>query len=424
MVKKHHQQQQNFLITTFPPCVFNRTTRQCSLPFPSPPSSILSPRADGSHNPNPDRRRQLHRCLLVYLRPTSATHPLQLLDVSLISAQDLSPVCKSMRTYAVAWINPNRKLTTRTDQQGHTHPTWNEKFSFRVDTKALISENSAMTVEIYTVSWFRDVLVGTVRVLISDLLAPPSGIPLQNLPRSTRFIALQVRRPSGAPQGILNMGVSLLDTTMRSMPLNPIADNFHDEIQKKAALALAERRIRDEQRGLRTKTRISNRWLDHQWISCKSSMVNGSELCSDVGPSASIVAAELAKQLQPPLPVKPANQGRFHRNDDTSSSILEELTIEEAKAKGYRTRTSRERWRREVSDGHTDLESCDDDSQLSMNKRHSRRNSDGGLFSCLVYGIEFTIVCGASKHPSSGNKPSNSTSRRKNKPSPDANSTN
>ncbi|KAL0402539.1 UNVERIFIED_CONTAM: hypothetical protein Slati_4283800 [Sesamum latifolium] len=379
--------------------------------------------------------------------------PLQLLDVSLISAQDLAPVCKSMRTYAVAWINPNRKLTTRTDQQGHTHPTWNEKFSFRVDTKSLISENSAMTVEIYTVSWFRDVLVGTVRVLISDLLAPPSGVPLQNLPRSTRFIALQVRRPSGAPQGILNMGVSLLDTTIRSMPLNPIADNFHDEIQKKAGGVGLHQQLpqydedgEDDKKELERKIQL---WrslsvgsemnnedfalkpgsvIDGSIINgsvCKSSMVNGSELCSDVGPSASIVAAELAKKLQPPLPVKPANQMiRLEINDDTSSSILEELTIEEAKAKGYRTRTSRERWRREVSDGQTDLESCDDDSQLSTNKRHSRRNSDGGLFSCLVYGIEFTIVCGASKHPSTGNKPSNSTSRRKNKPTPDANSTN
>ncbi|KAL0303001.1 UNVERIFIED_CONTAM: hypothetical protein Sradi_6168200 [Sesamum radiatum] len=311
-----------------------------------------------------------------------------------------------------------------------------------------------MTVEIYTVSWFRDVLVGTVQVLISDLLSPPSGIPLQNLPRSTRFIALQVRRPSGAPQGILNMGVSLLDTTMRSMPLNPIADNFHDEIQKKAGGVSLQQQQQpqydeygeDDKKELERKIQL---WrslsvgsemnaedfalkpgsvIDGSMLNgsvCKSSMVNGSELCSDVGPSASIVAAELAKKLQPPLPVKPANQMiRLEINDDTSSSILEELTIEEAKAKGYRTRTSRERWRREVSDGQTDLESCDDDSQLSTNKRHSRRNSDGGLFSCLVYGIEFTIVCGASKHPSSGNKPTNSTSRRKNKPTPDANSTN
>ncbi|CAH9087784.1 unnamed protein product, partial [Cuscuta europaea] len=34
-----------------------------------------------------------------------------------------------------------------------------------------------------------------------------------------RFVALQVRRPSGRPQGILNIGVALLDSSMRSMPL-------------------------------------------------------------------------------------------------------------------------------------------------------------------------------------------------------------
>ncbi|KAK6136326.1 hypothetical protein DH2020_029947 [Rehmannia glutinosa] len=285
------------------------------------------------------------------------------------------------------------------------------------------------------------------RVLISDLLAPPTGAPLQNHPKNMRFVALQVRRPSGTPQGILNMGVALLDSSMRSMPLknnaakSPGAD-FRNRIEERVnALSL------DQQNGYQAEDQ--DKELDkkiHLWRSLSlgsevndefplkngslcngsavnGSMVNGSELCSDIGPSASIVAADLAKKLQPAQP----RVNRNARAVETGSSILEELTIEEAKAKGYRIRSNRERWRKQGSGKHNSkMYNCDDLSDLSSNcNRHSRRNSDGGLFSCFgnAYGIEFTIVCGASNNniPSS-NKPSNSVSKRKNIKSSEANS--
>lgn len=55
-----------------------------------------------------------------------------ILEISLISAQDLAPISKSLRTYAVTWINPNKKKTTRIDNEDHNNPTWNDKFSFKV----------------------------------------------------------------------------------------------------------------------------------------------------------------------------------------------------------------------------------------------------------------------------------------------------
>ncbi|KAL6565326.1 hypothetical protein OROGR_002277 [Orobanche gracilis] len=368
--------------------------------------------------------------------------PMQLLEISLISAQDLTPVSKSMRTYAVAWVNPSRKLTTRTDQHGLTHPTWNEKLTFRVDNRFLLSDDAAITIEIYTVSWFREVLVGTVRALISDLLAPPSGTPLQNHPKSIRFVALQVRRPSGTPQGILNMGVALLDSSMRSMPLsnNPFksparGDDFLHAVEKKVNMLNIEQNKNEDKRykvhlwrSLSLGSEVNDKFPAKNGSiynpgstingsTCNgSSIVNGSELCSDIGPSASIVAAELAKKCQPspqPLAKRPI------RYDETGSSIPEELTFEEAMAKGYRIRTNRERWRKQASGGKHDYD-IDDHSDISSNcNRHSRRNSDGGLFSCFgnAYGIEFKIVCGASNHPSSSKRHSNSSSRKNIKPS-------
>ncbi|CAH2038933.1 unnamed protein product [Thlaspi arvense] len=151
----------------------------------------------------------------------------QLLELNIISSQDLAPVSRKMKTYAVAWVHPERKLTTRVDYNGGANPTWNDKFVFRVNEEFLYADTSAVVIEIYALHWFRDVHVGTVRVLISNLIPPnrrPGYRTHNNEYRRTplpemRFVALQVRRTSGRPQGILNIGVGLLDGSMRSMPL-------------------------------------------------------------------------------------------------------------------------------------------------------------------------------------------------------------
>ncbi|XP_027188968.1 uncharacterized protein [Cicer arietinum] len=146
--------------------------------------------------------------------------PFQLLELNVISAQDLASVGRNMRTYAVAWVHPDRKLSTRVDTQGHTNPTWNDKFVFRVDDEFLYNDTSAFMIEIYALHWFKDIHVGTVRVLVGNLITPPSRpFHKDNAPIGMRFVALQVRRPSGRPQGILNIGVTVLDSSMRSMPL-------------------------------------------------------------------------------------------------------------------------------------------------------------------------------------------------------------
>ncbi|CAN7010007.1 unnamed protein product [Brassica oleracea var. botrytis] len=150
----------------------------------------------------------------------------QLLELNIISAQELAPVSRKMKTYAVAWVHSQRKLTTRVDYSGGANPTWNDKFVFRVSEDFLYADTSAVVVEIYTLHWFRDVHVGTIRVLISNLI-PPNRRPgyrsndeyRHTPPLGMRFVALQVRRPSGRPQGILNIGVGILDGSMRSLPL-------------------------------------------------------------------------------------------------------------------------------------------------------------------------------------------------------------
>lgn len=146
--------------------------------------------------------------------------PFQLLELNVISAQDLALVSRSMRTYAIAWVHPDRKLSTRVDTHGHNNPTWNDKFVFRVDEEFLHADTSAVMIEIYALHWFRDVHVGTIRVLVGNLIpTPPRSFHNPYPQLGMRFVALQVRRQSGRPQGILNIGVALLHSAMRSMPL-------------------------------------------------------------------------------------------------------------------------------------------------------------------------------------------------------------
>ncbi|XP_074272893.1 uncharacterized protein LOC141596591 [Silene latifolia] len=138
--------------------------------------------------------------------PQEDTH---LLEINLISAQNLKPPPSSnfrrMQTYAVAYINPNSKLRTRIDRIGADNPTWNDKFIFRVSSDFLSGETSAVTVDIFAVGVLTDALLGSVRLLLCHVISPVShlGVP--------EFVAVQVRRPSGRYQGVLNVGAALID---------------------------------------------------------------------------------------------------------------------------------------------------------------------------------------------------------------------
>ncbi|XP_024989094.1 uncharacterized protein LOC112523646 [Cynara cardunculus var. scolymus] len=322
---------------------------------------------------------------------TSATtlqpSPSHLLQINLISAEDLPRISKSMKTYAVAWLNPNRKLTTQVDPKGHVNPYWNEKLSFRLDEEQLYSENSFLTVEIYTVSWFRDILAGIVKIPLIDLISPSM--------ERNRFVTLQVRRPTGEPHGILNMGFCLGESTDKNLPSRENGGENEEEEDDEEA---KERKIQIQEKIQLWRSRTvedldddddDDDEDDGSMVNPAGSIVYGSEVCSDVGPSASVVAAELAKEhrrpvMQRPVPsmsvaMPPREENRSNVDgDDLASSILEELTMEEAVARGWMDGFPSKR--REVT-----------------RRKHNRRHSDGdGAFTCFgtVYGIEVKIVCG------------------------------
>ncbi|KVI07296.1 uncharacterized protein LOC112508593 [Cynara cardunculus var. scolymus] len=320
----------------------------------------------------------------------------QHLEINLISAQDLSLSAKSMKTYAMAYLHPNRKLSTLVDTKGNTNPTWNEKLMFKIDDQFLFSESSSLTIEIYNVSWFRDVLVGSVNVLIDDLITPEH----KHYRAGSRFVTLQIRRPSGTPQGIMNMGYTLGNANEQGVPLYSEFSG-DKKPENEAAIDLEDGKLHVHEKIHLWRSRSVDEIDDeddYPGSVYNGSMVNGSEICSDVGPSASIVAAEIAQKSQPPPSPRPpliARRPVMRNAEDGGSSILGELTMEEALAKGW-------------------LVDFPAHNRVARRRNHPRRHSDGGgLFSCFALGIEFHIVCGSANKQSSSNAKRNRARNRK-----------
>ncbi|KAK4273576.1 hypothetical protein QN277_021952 [Acacia crassicarpa] len=337
------------------------------------------------------------------LSATSA--PFQLLEINLISAQDLAPVSKPTKAYAVVSLPPHRKLTTQVDQDGDTDPTWNEKFVFRVDEQLLLDDDSTIIIDIYASAWLRDILIGTVGVLLRNLL-PPSARS-GNRKSKLQFVALQIRRPSGHPRGILNIGVNLVDSTKRSMPLyselsaSSVGDYGFSPFPKTPQKDLPDPvkpKLLTLQRSQSEKNDSTiNDYVYHPTPAHKnqgSGYNEGSEigvpqskgmivnangsLCSDVGPSPSVVAAAIAKGLYPvPLTV-------------ARSSGLDEWS-EKNNTEGMRTKI--ERWKTELPPvyNHTEYRKL-----RQPSKRNARARNKNGLFSCFgkAMGCEFSVTCG------------------------------
>ncbi|XP_059627239.1 uncharacterized protein LOC132270042 [Cornus florida] len=307
--------------------------------------------------------------------------PVKLLQLSVISAQDLAPVSKQLRTYAVAWVYPDRKFTTRVDRLGHNNPTWNDKFTFPVDDRFLSSDIAVVTIDIYSVSWLRDIPIGSVRILVNDLIPPPSWFKNNS---ATRVVPLQVTRPSGVLQGTLNVGVNLLDSRMRSMPLS--SSSFGHEDRK----SLLER---DEMFGQREQLwrSLSDQTMSviEDYVTREESLSNGStrtgsdfgvrenvrsktgSVCSYIRPLPSEVAAELHKGLY------------ATRGNEVGSSVLDDWTMGGESEKGGKP---------EIVQWTTDYVPL----KSNRERERSRRRSGGGLLSCfgIACGYECNLFCG------------------------------
>ncbi|XP_068666663.1 protein SRC2-like [Aristolochia californica] len=131
------------------------------------------------------------------------------IEVLIISAQDLKNVkhLTRVRAYAVVYVDHDMVSKTSVDREGGVNPVWNERLTVRFRERPSPEEDvlTALNVDIYAHGHLREKPIGSARVLLCDVLGEgsveePADNPIQCL-------TLQVWRPSGRPQGFLNLWV-------------------------------------------------------------------------------------------------------------------------------------------------------------------------------------------------------------------------
>lgn len=232
---------------------------------------------------------------------------------------------------------------------------------------------------------------------------------------------MQVRRPSGRPQGILNIGVALLDGSIRSMPLysnvSGSAVGYRDLMELDPARH-EHHPHRPPTHLRRTKSDLRSELADDLPpfstidIGDKSAFSAWSD--SEIGPSPSVVAAKVAaeelKAAAEELDAVMAAKKKLTEVDggkseakkaapvsttddyEVGSSVLEDWSVPSPPEKDLKVKL--ERWRAELPPIY-------DAPPVPLTPpRHGRRKTDGsgGLFSCFgdSYGCECSIFCGLS----------------------------
>ncbi|EXB58170.1 hypothetical protein L484_026371 [Morus notabilis] len=132
------------------------------------------------------------------------------LDLTIVSAKHLKNVnwrnFGELKPYAVFWLDPDRRLATKSDDSGSTRPVWNERFTLPL-TASL--HDSFLTLEIFhsKPSDTTKPLVGTLRVPLKDQ---------PDLDDPNRIRTFTLIRPSGRPQGKIRIKLAV-----RERPLPP-----------------------------------------------------------------------------------------------------------------------------------------------------------------------------------------------------------
>ncbi|XP_073034994.1 uncharacterized protein [Primulina eburnea] len=316
----------------------------------------------------------------------------KLLEINIISAQDLPPVSKTLRTFAAVYIDPGHKLTTRIDQRGSTNPTWNYKVVFQVDDEFLKSKSSAINIEIYNVTWLRDLPIGTTHLLINNLS------PTIRKNSSERRVKLQICTASGHLQGTLNLALQLVDNTIPASSEISISrttndpdkenwegDEDQNEKEKDCVIEVptAPEMLKDEDLIPNEESRMITRPGSEHETENYTTYTYSNSLFSAMRPLPSEVAGDMKKWLY-------SNQG-----DDFSSSIFENWTepggIKSEKHAGKSGNPKRVNANDEIQ-----LKKAGNDIISGYRQKVSSKKR---LFSCIgnAYGFEFSFICGSNK---------------------------
>ncbi|KAJ6672101.1 PROTEIN SRC2-LIKE [Salix viminalis] len=128
-------------------------------------------------------------------------------EITISSAKDLKNVNwrhGSLNPYAVVWVDSNYKCSTRADDEGDTSPFWDQTLVIPLPSGRI--EDHSLHIDIVHAGSHEGTkpLIGSAKLKLIDVL-DDAGIG----ERATR--ALQLNRPSGRPQGKLDVKVTIRD---------------------------------------------------------------------------------------------------------------------------------------------------------------------------------------------------------------------
>ncbi|CAA2996793.1 SRC2 homolog [Olea europaea subsp. europaea] len=132
-------------------------------------------------------------------------------EVTISSAKDLKNVNwrhGKLKPYAVVWVDPKAKCSTRVDEEGDTCPYWDEKIVIPFNTPV---EESTLHVDIVHADTVEDTkpLIGSAKLPLREVVDDVGfGSRLEK--------KLELKRPSGRPQGKLEVNVIVREPRYRA----------------------------------------------------------------------------------------------------------------------------------------------------------------------------------------------------------------
>ncbi|BBN20523.1 hypothetical protein MPTK1_Vg00400 [Marchantia polymorpha subsp. ruderalis] len=132
------------------------------------------------------------------------------LNLTLLSAQGLKDVCTfgTMSPYAKAWIDPSMKQRTPVAPNAGCTPVWGHKLCLPLPSNALEDTNIRLSIQVMNQGTATDTVVGTATIPLGDLIQSTS-------PNGLEFMAVQLQRPSGRVQGLVNFSVEIADRSQK-----------------------------------------------------------------------------------------------------------------------------------------------------------------------------------------------------------------
>ncbi|KAK9077924.1 hypothetical protein SSX86_001981 [Deinandra increscens subsp. villosa] len=126
------------------------------------------------------------------------------LEITIVSAKHLKNVNwrnGDLSPYVIFWLDPDRRLATKSDDSNSTKPVWNERF--------LIPLPSSPAAAVLTLEIFHSKPLDTPKPLVGTLRLPIDDLP--NLEDSAVIRTFDLRRPSGRPNGKIRLKLALRD---------------------------------------------------------------------------------------------------------------------------------------------------------------------------------------------------------------------